>query len=172
MDFDDIDKVTRFAVKKYGIKYPKNMTLEEFVHEVRVFIFRYCHLEKPRPTAIIQNVRWTSAALFKKQIESRSKIKYRSFLNPNFAKGGRGPRQESYWKYAESLDETNSCDSRDEVEEILDLPMADEYKEILKNLASGLDPSEVYDKMGLSRQTYSLKKKIVFNKVRALMSDY
>lgn len=149
MGFDDIDRVTRFAVKKYKIKYPKNMTLEDFIHEVRVFIFKYCHIGDLKATGIIKNVRWTSAALFKQDIETRPKLAYSPRVPPKL----------------------DQLDDRDEVEEILDLPMADEYKEILKNLASGLDPSEVYDKMGLSKQTYSLKKKIIFNKVRNYMSD-
>ncbi len=152
MEFDDIDRVTRFAIKKYGIKYPKNMTLEEFVHEVRVFIFRYCHIGELKASGIIRNVRWTSAALFREQIETRPKLAY----SPQIC-----PKDVGFSTY----------DNRDEVEEILDLPMADEYKEILKNLASGLDSSEIYSRMGLSRQTYSLKKKIIFNKVRNYMSE-
>jgi hypothetical protein len=147
MKYDEISKVTKFAVRKYSVSIPKGMTLDEFCHEVAVFMFLRCKLQKPGAAAIIKNVIWANAELRKQMI--RNRVVLRSGRSPDY--------------FAE-------IDNSDEVDEILDLPTSGTDREILEMLASGLDASEIYSKMGQSRQRYHQATKSLFGKIKLCLT--
>lgn len=143
LDFEEIRRVTLFALKKYHLRLPAGMSPSDFVHEVQVFMFLYCKLDKPRATAIIKNVIWTRNYLLRKSHQPPSEI-----------------------IDIPSVGDFKAIDDLDEVQEIMDLPFNDYDRKIMNCLASGLDNSETYTKLGLSRQRYHQYKSTLFEKIR------
>jgi len=148
LNYNEISKVTRFAIHKYRINIPREMTMDDFCHEVAVYMFLYCKLEKPGATAIIKNVIWANGLLRKKRIKDRKTV-----IRP-----------------LRSPDHFEEVDDADEVGEILDLPTSGTDREILEMLASGLDAPEIYSKMGQSRQRYHQATKCLFGKIKLCLT--
>lgn len=150
MNYNEISKVTRFAIRKYKINIPKEMTIGEFCHEVAVYMFLYCKLQKPGAAAIIKNVIWANGLLRKQKIKEK-RVAIRSERSSDYFEG---------------------VDDFDEVCEILDLPTSGTDREILEMLASGLDAPEIYSKMGQSRQRYHQATRRLFGKIRLCLTSY
>jgi len=146
--YDEISKVTRFAIRKYRINIPKEMTMGDFCHEVAVYMFLYCKLEKPGAAAIIKNVIWANGLLRKQKIKDRKTI-----IRPS-----------------RSPDYFGEVDNADEVCEILDLPTSGTDREILEMLVSDLDAPEIYRKMGQSRQRYHQATRSLFKKIQLCLT--
>lgn len=148
LDYNEIDKVTRFAVRKYNVNIPRHMSLDEFCHEVKVFMFRKCKLDKPGAAAIIKNVIWTSHELFDNQ--------YKEAVTPppiNF-------RGISYRDHIE-----DNLDNLTIVKQILSLKFPTQERSILEFMVKGLDTREILNIMGFSRQRLNQIKKSAFEKV-------
>lgn len=147
IDINEINTVTNYTIERYKIKWPTQYTRKEFLHEVVVYMFLKCKLEKPGAAAIIKNVFWTAAYLYKKHGDFSNTLDF----DPT------GP----------SFDTTQELDATEEIKNILKLAITEEDKALIKDLAAGMTGPEIARKMGVSRATYHARKNKVFNIVRA-----
>ena len=147
LNIDEINAVTNYTIERYKIKWPPQYTRKEFLHEVVVYMFFKCKLEKPGAAAIIKNVIWTAAYLYKKHGDFSNTLDF----DPT------GP----------SFDTTQELDSSEEINNILNLAITKEDKDLIKDLATGMTGPEIARKMGVSRATYHARKNKVFSIVRA-----
>ncbi len=146
LDINEINAVTNYTIERYKIKWPPQYTRKEFLHEVVVYMFLKCKLEKPGAAAIIKNVFWTAANLYKKHGDFSNTLDF----DPT------GP----------SFDTTQELNASEEIKNILSLAITKEDKDLIKDLASGLTGPEIAQKMGVSRATYHARKEKVFKIVR------
>lgn len=147
LNIDEINAVTNYTIDRYNIKWPAQFTRKEFLHEVVVYMFIKCNLEKPGAAAIIKNVRWTAAYLYKKHGDFSTTLDF----DPSVP----------------CVDNTEELDAAEKIKNILSLAITEEDKDLIKDLASGMTGPEIARKMGLSRQAYHLRKNKVFSIVRA-----
>lgn len=142
MEYVDICKITKFAVKKYKINYPKHLSINDFCHEVAVFIFLRCHTAEPlRAAGVIKNVRWAAVDLFKKANKKQ-------FVSP----------------VSDYTDNVDSCDNKDEIEELLDA--SGEDREFLQQLLDNESWADAARDMKLTRQEFHNEKKKTFERIR------
>ena len=147
IDINEINTVTNYTIERYNIKWPTQYTRKEFLHEVVVYMFFKCKLEKPGAAAIIKNVRWTAVYLYKKHGDFSNTLDF-------------DPACPSFYN-------TEELDATEEIKNILNLAMTKEDKDLIKDLATGMTGSEIARKMGVSRATYHARKNKVFSIVRA-----
>ena len=158
-DIEEIKRVTKFIVKKYHLKLPKNMTIEDFYYEVLIFLFfnykdndldSKIDKEYDNTTIIAKCFVWTRAKLLKESIKNSKEIVRLK---------------------AEEKNIFNDLDYNDEVKNILSLPLNDQDRRLIQNLLDGLTGGENARELGISRQVYLNKKKSLFGKIQLILGN-